>query len=49
MSHGLLYYGQCRVRGLVLFALKFPFVYVLIYTNGNFDANKTKPRTWRCP
>ena len=44
-----LYYGQCRVRGLVLLGSKFPFVHVSTYTNGNFDANKTKPRTRRCP
>ena len=45
----ILYHGQRRVRGLVLLASKFPFVYVETYTNGNLDDNKTKPRTRRCP
>ena len=44
----VLYDRQRRVRGFVSFSSRFPFVYVLTYTNGNLDANKTKPRTQRC-
>ena len=53
LLHGPLHYLLCdrqrRVRGLVLLASRFLFVYVETYTNGNFDPNKTKPRTRRCP
>ena len=44
----ILYVRQRCVRGLVLVASRFPFVYVDIYTNGNLDDNETKPRTRRC-
>ena len=41
----ILYVPRSRVRGLVLLALRFPFVFVETYTNSNLDDNKTKPRT----
>ena len=44
----ILYDRKCCVRGLVLLASRFPFVYVETYTNGNRDDNKTEPRTRRC-
>ena len=41
--------GNARCARFSFVSIKFPFVYVETYTNGNLDDNKTKPRTRRCP
>ena len=48
LSSNILYDRQRCVRGSVSLSSRFLVLYVSTYTNGNLDANETKPRTQRC-